>query len=244
MHEASLHERNSFITLTYNDENLPKGGTLDKRDYVLFMKRLRKHTGPNRVRFYMCGEYGETTWRPHYHACIFGWEPDDKKYHTTTSQEHKVYTSDTLDRIWAKGHTLTADVTFQSAAYVARYCMQKRTGPNAKEWYTRNGIELLPEYNDMSRGGRTGKGLAAEWLDKYHTDIYNHGALMINGKETQPPKYYDNLYKEINPERLAEIKLEREERAYEQRWDNTPARLRVKEQVNKAAITMLQRNKQ
>src|SRR4051812_44934530 len=42
VHEKKLHSHSSFITLTYDDKNLPLGGTLIKRDFQLFMKRLRK----------------------------------------------------------------------------------------------------------------------------------------------------------------------------------------------------------
>ena len=42
VHEAQVHDENCFITLTYNNENLPKDGSLNKRDFQLFMKRLIK----------------------------------------------------------------------------------------------------------------------------------------------------------------------------------------------------------
>ncbi|MEO5355656.1 MAG: hypothetical protein H7835_21005, partial [Magnetococcus sp. XQGC-1] len=71
MHEASQHEHNCFITLTYNDDNLPANGSLNYRHFQNFMKRLRKYYVEFTVRFYMCGEYGENFARPHYHACIF-----------------------------------------------------------------------------------------------------------------------------------------------------------------------------
>ena len=65
-----------FITLTYNNSSLPLTKdlipTLCKRDWQLFMKRLRKAFPDRKLRFYMCGEYGSHTLRPHYHAIIFG----------------------------------------------------------------------------------------------------------------------------------------------------------------------------
>jgi hypothetical protein len=73
VHEASLHEKNCFITLTYSPENLPKDGSLDVSHFQKFMKRFRKRFGPG-IRFFHCGEYGESLSRPHYHACIFGFD--------------------------------------------------------------------------------------------------------------------------------------------------------------------------
>ena len=80
MHEASLHDENSFLTLTYSDENLPPGGSLHLPDFQNFMKRLRKSIAPKRVRFYHCGEYGDILSRPHYHALLFGYDFDDRKF--------------------------------------------------------------------------------------------------------------------------------------------------------------------
>ena len=242
MHEASMHERNSFVTLTYNEENLPKGGTLDHRHFQGFLKRLRYYTGPERVRFYMCGEYGETTWRPHYHACLFGWEADDKEYHTTTPQGHRTWISRRLDEIWGLGQCITAELNFQTAAYTARYCMQKRTGREAEFHYRRydrygKAYWLEPEYNKMSLK----PGIGAEWLKKYTGDVYNYDYVVVNGKESKPPKYYDRLFTHMNPDRMDEIKADREMDAYERRDDNTPERLKVKEQVSIAATQSLKR---
>ena len=76
VHEASLHSRNCFITLTYDDAHLP-GISLVPRDYVLFMKRLRKMFGAG-IRFFHCGEYGSINFRPHHHAIIFNFDFEDK----------------------------------------------------------------------------------------------------------------------------------------------------------------------
>ena len=73
-----MHAQSAFITLTYADEYLPSDGKLKYLDFQLFMKRLRKYCGKE-ISFFMCGEYGEKTARPHYHACIFGYDFDDKK---------------------------------------------------------------------------------------------------------------------------------------------------------------------
>lgn len=244
IHEASLYENNCFITLTYDNEHLPKGGTLVKKHYQDFMKRLRYHYGAARLRYYMCGEYGTQTWRPHYHALLFNHEWEDKKHHTNTAQGHKTWTSRRLDEIWGMGQCITAALTFESAAYTSRYITTKITGDLAETHYKRYWPDgtpywLEPEYNEMSRDGGIGK----EWLEKYNTDVYNHDTVIINGRKTRPVKYYDNLYKTINPQRMEDIKMAREIRAYEGRDDNTPERLKVKEEVTRAAIRQLTRNK-
>lgn len=135
LHEASMHDVNSFITLTYDDEHLPVGGTLVYADFQRFMKRLRKAFEPLKIRFYAGGEYGEGTSRPHFHACLFGLHFHDRKYFKRTSAGERIYTSDILSRLWPYGHSSVGNVTFQSAAYIARYCVAKVTGDLAAAHY-------------------------------------------------------------------------------------------------------------
>lgn len=132
VHEASLHTDNCFITLTYNDEHLPSDGSLNYRDFQLFMKRLRKRVSVP-VRFYMCGEYGENFGRPHFHACLFGFNfPDLKLW---KSGKSKLYRSPLLEELWPFGYSSVGDVNFESAAYVARYILKKVTGADAAAHY-------------------------------------------------------------------------------------------------------------
>lgn len=231
MHEASLHDNNCFLTLTYEDAQLPEHGSLRKRDYTLFMKRLRKHTGLDRVRFYMCGEYGEITGRPHYHACIFGYDFPDKYYWRTTGQQHKCYRSETLERLWPHGSSEIGSVTFESAAYVARYIVSKRTGKNAKEYYG----ERQPEYNNMSRK----PGIGNAWFAKYRTDVQPWDAVVVRGMEMKPPKYYDRLFAKHDPDAWDEIKAQRELDGARRATDNTPQRLEAKHKVAKARAKQL-----
>lgn len=78
LHEASLYQDNCFITLTYDDAHLDPLGSLNKDDFVKFMKRLRFQYGP-KIRFFHCGEYGTLLNRPHHHACIFNFDFYDKE---------------------------------------------------------------------------------------------------------------------------------------------------------------------
>lgn len=206
------------------------------------MKRLRKRTNC-RVRFYMGAEYGSENGRPHFHACLFGWDWPDKKYFKTSEAGGKIYTSELLADLWPYGYSSTAEVTFESAAYIARYCMQKVTGKLAELHYKRedeNGVyHLTPEYNKMSLK----PGIGASWLDKHKADVYNQDHVIINGMECKPPKYYDKLLKKMDPERLAKHQENREKRGADNRSDNTPERLKDKEEVAKAKIKALKRGK-
>ena len=108
-------DRNAFLTLTYDDGHLPKDGKVTKREMQLFIKKLRKAYG-NGLRICYCGEYGSITKRPHYHMLILNINIQNQKRWNkvlTTSQD--------IDKIWGKGNVLIGKVTFQSAAYVARY---------------------------------------------------------------------------------------------------------------------------
>lgn len=242
VHEAKLHQHNSFITLTYDKENLPHRNQLQHSDFQKFMKRLRKRIG-HPVRFYMGGEYGSKNGRPHYHACIFGWEAPDKKYYRTTDANGKLYTSELLANIWGHGYSSTAELTFESAAYIARYCMQKVTGQAAETHYKRedeNGVyQQIPEYNKMSLKPGIGTG----WLEKYRKDVYTYDHVIINGKPSRPPAYYDKLLKRWDAEKHAQITEEREARGILHRHDNTPERLDAKEQFAKAKTRSLVRGK-
>jgi hypothetical protein len=81
VHEAQMHDEAYFLTLTYNDENLPQYESLKKDDFQNFLKRYWKYLWPTKIRYIMCGEYGDNSdrpWepnilgRPHYHAIIYG----------------------------------------------------------------------------------------------------------------------------------------------------------------------------
>ena len=246
LHEASLHERNAFITLTYDDSNLPPGGSLNYSDFQKFMKRLRKRIGGN-VRFYCGGEYGENTIRPHYHACLFGYDFPDKVYYKKTSSGEKIYTSKLLESLWPFGLSSVGDVTFESAAYIARYCVQKVTGQAATSHYrviTDDGeiIDRVPEFNKMSLK----PGIGSRWLEKYRSDVYPRDYVVINGVKTKPPKYYDVLFEREYPGVFSDLVARRELDMAQLRLRDPDefrdARLGVKEQVTLARSSMLKRS--
>lgn len=243
MHEASLHESNSFITLTYDDAL--GGPSLNYRDFQLFMKRLRKVAG--KVTFYVGGEYGEIGRRPHFHACIFGFDFPDKVYFSKASDGSKLFTSKLLERLWPHGFVTLGSVTFASAAYIARYCVQKVTGQAAASHYrvvTDDGeiVDLVPEFNHMSLKPAIGK----RWLQKFESDVYPRDYVVVNGVRTKPPKYYDVLFEKENPGVFSELVAVRELDMNNLRLDNPleffPDRMAAKHGVQLARSSMLKRS--
>lgn len=222
VHEAQLHEENSFITLTYDEAKLPENGQLVYRDFQLFMKRFREKTNA-RIRFYMAGEYGSKDGRPHFHACIFGYAFPDK-YPWKTGQKHTIYRSAELESLWTDGFSSVGTLTPESAAYVAGYVQKKIIGPKAQAHYTRfnpltgEWYELTPEFNKMS----THPGIGAEWLSRYQTDVYPHDFVMLGDERQKTPAYYDKLLEREKPELFEEIKKARKLQAYLQPEDARP----------------------
>ena len=251
LHEASLYQQNSFITLTYSDEHLPADGSLNKSHFQKFMKRLRRKHGP-KIRFYHCGEYGEKLRRPHYHACLFNFDFNDKVLYQN-SRENPLYTSDDLAELWPMGYHMIGDVTFESAAYVARYIMKKINGAPAEKHYQEQHdyvdpttgeiheveLPLSPEYTTMSRM----PGLGLGWLKKYGaTDVQPYDEVIIRGKIMRPPQYYDRQYELTDPKLHARMKGLRKRKAKKHQRDQTPDRLRVREYCQQKRLDDLPRN--
>lgn len=206
-HEAQLHDRNIFITLTYSDDHLPTG--LDPPALQRFLKRLRKRattdstiqTDGTGIRFLACGEYGDTTQRPHYHAILYNCDLADK---------HKcgkdLYESDTLTKLWPYGANRIGAVTPASAAYVAKYQMKSRN----IDHITPDGEVLQRPFLRMSRR----PGIGAGWLEKYSDDL-QHGYLVANGVKRKIPRAY---IKRLQKER-AQLAEEIMHRAYKRATD-------------------------
>jgi hypothetical protein len=227
MHEASLHEHNSFITLTYDEDHLPPDGSLDVRHFQQFMKNLRYHF-PQKIRYYHCGEYGEEYSRPHYHACLFGLDFPDKKL-WKESEMGSLYVSEKLTKIWGFGHCLVGAVTFESAAYVARYITKKLTGDRAEEYGGRQ-----PEYATMSRRG----GIGAGWFERWKDNVYPRDTVIFQGREMQPPKAYDR-YLELAEKDLLDYVKEIRKKKHPDRLDPEFGTRRM-EQKRKCKVLTLQ----
>jgi hypothetical protein len=265
-HEAQMFEDNSFITLTYSDDKLPLDLSLNYDHYQSFMKRFRAYAESRahykrfgfkrqKIRFFMAGEYGDEFGRPHFHACIFNYDFVDK-YYWKSSNGFPLYCSDFLSQLWSDkdgvsfGFSSIGSVTLESAAYVARYCVKKRGGAIAPEYYRRLHIDedtgeildvydLQPEFSHQS----TNPGIGFEWYKKFaKTDVYVQDHVSIEGKKIAVPAYYDKNFKIEHGGEFEEIRAKRKARALLDVDNNTWDRLRAREEVHKARASMLLRS--
>lgn len=239
MHEAQMHRENSFLTLTYADEHLPEHGSLDRRAFPLFMKRLRKEFSDSKIRYFHCGEYGENLGRPHYHAAIFGTGfPDCVQW--TVRGDYPTFRSRTLRRLWPYGFHEIGSLTFESAQYVARYILEKVTGDAAQEHYERvdeatgEVVQLEPEYVTMSLR----PGIGATWFEAYKSDVFPADEVVSNGVARKPPRYYMTLLERSDPEMAKQVK-----RARREEFDRPePHRLEAQEVCTEARLSLTSRS--
>lgn len=252
-----MHEANSFVTLTYREEDL-ESWSLRYKDFQDFMKRLRhEYAG---ARFFMCGEYGGLNHRPHFHAILFGVSfPDQKLF--KEAESGNIYSSESLDRIWSHGFTSVGAVTMESAQYVARYAQKSLvTSETVKRkrlgdvYIDSESGEVLqtPEFVRMSNGGGRGSdkrgGIGAGWFQKFGADVFGSQSepaldrVVVNGVPAKPPKYYDILLGRQSEYRLEYVKFVRELDAL-RRGDSelTPSRLLQREAVARARLSLKKR---
>lgn len=232
VHESQMHERNAFITLTFDDEHLIKRqhpDSLDKTEFQRFMKRLRKRLGARRIKYFHCGEYGSVYGRPHYHACIFGHDFPDRVL-WSVRDDVRLYRSAVLEELWPFGFSSVGDVTFESAAYVARYIMKKINGDLALTHYAHIDYETgeilydrQPEYTTMSNG------IGKSWYQKFRGDVFPLDEIVLRGVRMKPPKYYDKLLEKEDNYDIDFIKQNRVENAAKHADNCTPDRLAVRE---------------
>lgn len=244
VHEASQHEGNHFITLTYDDDHLPRDGSLNHEHFQKFMKRLRKSLSGKRISYYMCGEYGEKLERPHYHALIFGHRFRELTLGGKSGKGEALFHSAELEKLWPLGRSSAQDVNFKTASYCSRYVTKKITGKRAEEHYLRTNpdtletYQLAPEYARMSLKPAIG----ATWAERYDKDNYPSDFVVIEGRKCPIPSYYDRLKEKVSPEALERIKLKRIASAARHAANNTPERLAVRETVLKSRTKTLKRN--
>ncbi|QXP08133.1 MAG: replication initiator protein [Arizlama microvirus] len=216
-HESKMHKHSYFVTLTYDEQNIPSGGTLVKQHLQDFLKRLRRQNPEEKIRYYSCGEYGSKGSRPHYHLLLFGHDfngsnPDpfnlDLKLHTRHKQPgQQLYTSESLKTLWPHGFSTVGEFSQATALYVAKYSMKKITGVAATYHYEGR----LPEFALMSLK----PGIGADWIKKYTSDCYPKDYFTIKGRKYKPPRYYDNYLEKIRPKCLEYIKNKRREHSAE-----------------------------
>ena len=163
--EQSEWDREGFLTLTYDDANLPKLGHLEKDDLSQFFKRLRFHLGDKKIKYFACGEYGSQTWRPHYHAIIFGIDSRDV---------------DAVLKAWKKGERVSLDPVLPGGIeYVTGYVRKKIDIKYSV--YKRRGLPLPFQ--------RQSQGLGLAWALKNQHILESNG-LTREGKNISIPRYY------------------------------------------------------
>lgn len=258
MHEAETFPDAHFVTFTISDEYRKVRGhtSLDKKELQKFFKRLRRKSngvlpviddkGVTRypIRYFACGEYGDQSGREHYHACIFNLQIDDKQLYKIQN-DHRLYTSEWLSDIWTcpdtqtpMGHVVIGDVSFDSAAYCARYMLKKQKGKGKKDYCNQDGEYLEPEFVTMSRR----PGLGYYWFQEYKKDVYPNDFIIVNGVKTNVPRTYDEYLKDISDLDYDEIKEARHLKSLEHVDNNTPERLKQRERAAIARQKRLKRN--
>lgn len=260
-HEAQLHTQHwtddstgitteipnsSVLTLTYNDDHLPRDGCLDHSHLQKFLKRLRTRRGrahraagrpgpAPKIRYFCCGEYGGKTHRPHYHIVIFG-ESFDDRY----PQDAKNFGSFEVDELWRSrlspkstptniGRATVDTFTFAGASYVAGYVAKKtqgsHQGPTQISRDSSGTIRITPiqpEYRKMS----THPGIGAEWILKPENlaSVYSEDVVKIGEWQFHPPKYYDKLLEEKRPDLVGDIIANRHDGMSKQAEEWSPDR--------------------
>lgn len=227
--EMQDHEQSYFVTLTYDDEHVPMVApfsridtgetditsyTLRKRDFQLFMKRLRKAYGEkydNRIRYFACGEYGPSTLRPHYHSIMFGLKLDDLVLDRKSKKGFNMYKSEFLESVWPNGFVDVEDCTWETCAYTARYVMKKLSGDAAEEYEYYN---MEQPFILSSRNPGIGRNYYESHPRLFDCDVISASRGVDGGYSFSPPRYFRRLKREsdsdfwmsdfINSQELAE----------------------------------------
>lgn len=193
VHEAQMYDRNCFITLTYSDDHL-KSNKLVYADFQKFMKKLRK-LQQEPIGMFVTGEYGDKTKRPHWHAIIFNWSPNDAIPKYKNIRGDQVWDSKTLTDLWGKGIAEFGSVTFESAGYCARYAAKKLS----------HGKDNEHEYQPISKKSSK-HAIGKKWLEQFWPDVFNYGRIILrDGSESTIPRYYQKWFKENHPELYSEF---------------------------------------
>lgn len=188
IHELEYWEEASFVTLTYNNENLPQDGSLNKKDLQDFWKRLRKNTG-SKLKYFACGEYGEHYNRPHYHAIIFGIGPNKKLI---------------IADSWKHGYTKSGTVTYDSCRYVCDYVLKKY-----------NGKKEVEEYGDKQSPYKTSsQGLGKRFALDHRLPWREEPLTTVRGVPCALPRYYRKVL-EIEGEYNKTESIERKKLVHE-----------------------------
>lgn len=233
MVEAREHEESQFITLTYDQENLPEDWSLNPDHTQKFIRALRKKVAPKEIKFMLSGEYGGVTSRPHYHGILFGLELPDRQPFSTNERGEMLYTSKTLEDVWGKGFVLVGDVTEQSCRYSVSYMLKDTQGDYDKsnpylvvDPTTHQTQERLRPFSRFSNR----PGIGRKGIEKYLKEIFPNNFMVMRklskpfwdhsrGGNTQSeeyvirpvPTYALKIAREIDKKLYEEVAAAREE---------------------------------
>lgn len=172
--EAKKYDYNCFITLTYAEAP----DSVSKRDFQLFIKRLRKKIQPLKIKYFGCGEYGDLKGRPHYHINIFGWQPTDLYFWSKSKSNSEIFRSKTIEDLWSYGFSTVQKCDFNTVKYTALY-MQK-----------------FLNYGDREKPfALMSQGLGADSI--YEFDLVKDSTIYFNGYKYPVPRYFVKKLEEI-----------------------------------------------
>lgn len=187
LHEAQMHPKNIFLTLTYDNEHL-LSPRLHYKDFQDFMKKLR-HTQDEKITYIVTGEYGDKNKRPHWHALLFNYRPADEKALRSTERGDQVYSSETLTNLWGGGLTEYGEITLDSANYTARYAAKKLV----------HGHDQSHDYHPIHKTSSR-RAIGRSWIEKFHEHTFQNGFCIVKGQKTKIPRYYVDWAREHHPE--------------------------------------------
>lgn len=207
-HESKCHEKSIFLTLTYSDQHLASP-RLQYQDWQSFIQALRDKVAYDYSKTHLCemkvarkattisymvtGEYGELNKRPHWHAILFNYAPDDSTYYRTSDRGDKLYKSKTIDEIWGKNDPDTRPnefgaVTIESAGYVARYAAKKLV----------HGRDQEHNYHPLHKTSSK-RAIGRSWLEKNWQHTFEHGFVNLPTGIASIPRYYTDWLKKHRP---------------------------------------------
>lgn len=182
-HEMSLHKENCFLTLTYDNDNLPSIHDFSQKTlFRLFIKRLRKSLGDKKIKYLASHEFGGQTFRPHHHLIIFGWSPANQKFLKNTPAGYPIFRAPHLEKNWEHGYSSVAEANSQTAYYVASYALKGK-----KHTYTDPLGEVITVKDSMT----CSQGIGLKYAQK------NLQHLVDSNKHI--PRYYKKKLFEQNP---------------------------------------------
>lgn len=212
--EAKQYKHNYFVTLTYDDYFLPNRNSLEPKDVQLFMKRLRKKFKGTKIRFLLSGEYGDVSFRPHYHLLLFNLPLNDLSYqferkevvdvdlttgkpifgpylkYNMVGNKKDMMFSKTIYELWNMGNISVQTFNYDTAAYVSQY-VTKKCNPNNAKLYDE--LKIYPEFIRMSNR----PGIGAQYFEDHDDGSYGLSKLIIpqDGEAhlSSVPRYFDKL---------------------------------------------------